>query len=184
MAALPPPDPVQITSFNTLPLASGQNEPEVTTIKSTISPEEMFDGGIRRTVIGSTTIPANNDGPLQVDQLPGSGIVMPGALNAYFLDLAPGFVTPIHRTVSIDYLVVIKGTPSIITPKGPFSVVDGKASYTDTVETVLAEGQVLVQRGQMHALANNTESWVRFWCVVADAKPQHADSIELREAWL
>lgn len=63
MAALPPPDPVQITSFNTLPLASGQNEPEVTTIKSTISPEEMFDGGIRRTVIGSTTIPANNDGP-------------------------------------------------------------------------------------------------------------------------
>lgn len=63
MAALPPPDPVQIVSFNTLPLASGHNEPKVTTIKNTISPEEMFDGGIRRTVIGSTTIPASNDGP-------------------------------------------------------------------------------------------------------------------------
>jgi hypothetical protein len=56
-----------------------------------------------------------------------------------------------HRTVSVDYVMAVKGVPVLVTPKGPFSVKDGKANYTETVETKLREGEVVVQRGQFHA---------------------------------
>ena len=58
---------------------------------------------------------------------------------------------PKHRTVSTDFLIVQKGSPSIITPKGAFNIKDGKGDYTETIETAFSEGDVIVQRGQMHA---------------------------------
>jgi hypothetical protein len=56
-----------------------------------------------------------------------------------------------HRTVSVDYITVIKGSPVLVTPKGPFSVVDGKADYKETEEATCEVGQTVVQRGQFHA---------------------------------
>jgi len=48
-------------------------------------------------------------------------------------------------------MIVLDGSPTLVTPKGNFSVVDGKANYTDTIDTVILKGSIVVQRGQYHA---------------------------------
>lgn len=56
-----------------------------------------------------------------------------------------------HRTVSADYLIVQEGTPTYVTPEGPFNVVDGKGTYQNVQETLCKPGNVILQRGSMHA---------------------------------
>ena len=108
----------------------------------------------------------------------GSGIVLPGGANIYYLDLAPhsdspmvsieppspttahktrdnrltGVVLPLqHRTPSTDYVIVLRGELTVVTPAAAFDVVDGKGSYGKVEETVARAGDVVVQRGSMHA---------------------------------
>lgn len=56
-----------------------------------------------------------------------------------------------HRTPSTDYVIVLRGELTVVTPPTPFDVVDGKGSYTKTEETVARAGDVVVQKGCMHA---------------------------------
>lgn len=56
-----------------------------------------------------------------------------------------------HRTVSTDYVVVHEGSPIFVTPEGPFTVVDGKGTYQSVRETMCKPGDVITQRGSMHA---------------------------------
>lgn len=56
-----------------------------------------------------------------------------------------------HRTVSTDYVVVQEGTLTLLTPEGPFNVADGKGTYSKVRETVCKPGDVIAQRGAMHA---------------------------------
>ncbi len=80
------------------------------------------------------------------------GIVLPGGLNMYYIDLAPNTEGTMHRTTSTDYLVLISGTLSLLTPSAqPYHVKDGKATYGEPVETVCHPGDVVAQRGMMHA---------------------------------
>lgn len=133
-----------------------------------------------------------------MNTVPGSGIVMPGGANIYYLDFAPGAQNPMvrlhgptfskttsrslslsdtnidqlvplfrfvyfgpwnvdeggqqHRTLSTDYVVVIKGTLTVLAPPPEsFDVTeDGKGSYTEMVEAVAREGDIVVQRGSLH----------------------------------
>lgn len=45
----------------------------------------------------------------------------------------------------------MEGTPTYISPPVPFDVVEGKGSYEKTQETECKRGDVVVQRGSMHA---------------------------------
>jgi hypothetical protein len=56
-----------------------------------------------------------------------------------------------HRTVSTDYIVVQEGNPTYVTPDEPFNVVDGKGTYQNVRETLCKPGDVIAQRGSMHA---------------------------------
>lgn len=97
-----------------------------------------------------------------LDTVPGAGIVLPGGLNTYFLDIAPrtegALVRPHqtvalsklsnivqHRTTSTDYLVVISGRLSLSTPNtDAFHIEDGKATCAnDLVTTVALPGDVI-----------------------------------------
>ncbi|KAK7457574.1 hypothetical protein Landi51_01707 [Colletotrichum acutatum] len=168
-----------------------KTEPGVEVVTATLVTEDMFDGLLQRTKIGTVSaVPASNEGcglPVLPD-VPGSGIVLPGGVNIYFLDLAPGYTTPMHRTPSVDYVAVNQGTPILITPKTAFSANDGKADYEETVESLLRPGDVAVQRGAMHAWANRTNEWVRMIGMVVDAKPSEVTidgkKLELGERWL
>ena len=69
----------------------------------------------------------------------------------YYIDIAPNSEGVMHRTTSTDYLVVLNGTLSLLTPPKPFDVIDGKPTYGEPIETLCKPGDVVIQRGIAHA---------------------------------
>ncbi|KAK8057886.1 hypothetical protein PG996_011823 [Apiospora saccharicola] len=89
---------------------------------------------------------------------------------------------------------MLQGTLSLMTPgDAPYTIHDGKASYGEPVQTECRPGEVVLQRGMMHAsptngrrfimisLSNRTSSWVRLLGIVLDAKPNRVPSVEASE---
>ncbi|KAJ7474286.1 hypothetical protein FB451DRAFT_1398270 [Mycena latifolia] len=69
-------------------------------------------------------------------------------------DLSPGTVWPVHRTVSLDYGIVAKGSVVL-------ELDDGK-------RITLNEGDTIVQRGTMHGWRNESTEWTRIYVVLLD----------------
>jgi quercetin dioxygenase-like cupin family protein len=78
-------------------------------------------------------------GPLVVDD---SGLMVAAALDGTFrvTELGPGVTTPMHRTLSTDYCVVVSGELELL--------LDGE----ETIK--LLPGETVVQRGTKHAWRN------------------------------
>lgn len=72
------------------------------------------------------------------------------------LDFPPGSVSPMHRTETIDYIVVISGELEM---------------DMDDSTVKLKAGDVMVQRGTNHSWANRTSEPARAAFVLVDAKP-------------
>ncbi|KAJ7698270.1 hypothetical protein B0H17DRAFT_927445 [Mycena rosella] len=70
-------------------------------------------------------------------------------------EFSPGTVSPVHRTVSLDYGIVAKG--SIVLE------LDGGE------RVALNEGDTVVQRGAMHSWRNESTEWARIYFVVLGA---------------
>lgn len=86
------------------------------------------------------------------------GLVTSGGTVLRFVDMEPGALSPMHRTVSLDYGVVIEGEVELLLDSG---------------ETrVLRRGDVAIQRGTMHAWRNlSSENWARMMYVLQESKP-------------
>ncbi|OCK84026.1 cupin domain-containing protein [Lepidopterella palustris CBS 459.81] len=70
-----------------------------------------------------------------------------------FIDMAPGQSSPMHRTISLDYGVVIEGEVELILDSGE--------------KRVLKRGDVAVQRGTVHQWRNVSETgWSRMMYVL------------------
>ncbi|BEI81766.1 hypothetical protein CcaverHIS002_0209260 [Cutaneotrichosporon cavernicola] len=78
-------------------------------------------------------------------------VVTPGGVNAQVTELAPHFRVEMHRTNSLDYNVFVSGSAYLITPKG-----GGEE------RTLVKAGEVVVQRGTLHAWEATAEGarWV------------------------
>jgi quercetin dioxygenase-like cupin family protein len=76
--------------------------------------------------------------------------------SARVLDLMPAESGWMHRTLSLDYVVVMKGTVAVRT--------DGGA------ETVVKEGDVLVVRGANHEYVNRGTDVARLFAVVVPSR--------------
>lgn len=111
--------------------------------------------------------PADYDGATQ--KMPGFGLVRENGTNCRFTDLAPGAFVPWHRTTSLDYNILIFGTVISLTE-------DGK-------ETLLKPGDVVVQRGCLHAWRNPGSDWARWVSVLADAEPAVVQGHVLKNDW-
>ncbi|AEO62603.1 1b2844b6-c5f2-449d-be1c-e71fd29174be [Thermothielavioides terrestris] len=192
------PAPRRITASN-LPLPSQYHgdehaEPGVEIKIDNLKVDSLLNGTLMRArVATSKQIPTINDGhgDIPLDEVPGMGIVLPGGLNMYYIDLAPNTEGTMHRTTSTDYLVVISGALSLLTPAPvPYQVRDGKATHGEPVETVCRPGDVVAQRGMMHALSNRTNDWVRLLAVVLSSNPNKVPvegtggHKELPDVWL
>ncbi|KAH7008821.1 hypothetical protein EDB80DRAFT_717525 [Ilyonectria destructans] len=96
------------------------------------------------------------------------GIVIPGGTVVRFVDMPPGGVSPMHRTVSLDYGVVLEGTVVL---------------RLDSDETRLMQrGDVAIQRGTMHAWENGSKTeWARMMYVLQDSKPVTIGAEQLGE---
>ncbi|OAR01229.1 hypothetical protein LLEC1_00181 [Akanthomyces lecanii] len=182
------PAPRRITASN-LPLPSSlssdpQAEPGIEVRDERLDVQPLLDGSFRRAMVAtSLRIPTKNDGhgELELDTVPGAGIVLPGGLNTYYLDIAPHTEGAMHRTTSTDFLIVISGKLSLLTPNtNAFYIRDGRAICgNDLVTTVALPGDIIYQRGPMHSLSNHSNEWVRVLCFVVGSE---ANKVPLDEA--
>ncbi|KAG6365460.1 hypothetical protein INS49_007071 [Diaporthe citri] len=176
-----------------------QAEPGVEALVDTLEPVAVMPKLNRAPIATHAAIPTSNAeaGRPHLDTVPGSGIVLPGGANIYYLDLTPHSdspmrrITPLtappdnHRTPSTDHVIVLRGELTVVTPPVAFDVVDGKGSYTK----VGGDGCTGWRRGGPEGvLANRSEDSVRLIGIVLAAEPVKievaGEAKELGESWL
>lgn len=102
----------------------------------------------------TVTNPADN-----TDEFDGAerktGLTCPGGTVLRFVDFGPGKASPMHKTNSIDYGIVIAGEIEMRLDSGE--------------TTRLKAGDVVVQRGTNHMWVNVGTGWARMAFVLVDA---------------
>ncbi|KAI0936409.1 hypothetical protein AcW1_000661 [Taiwanofungus camphoratus] len=148
-----------VTGHNDAGLAVIRSEDCITSEGSAAFPNV----GLRTGAVWTTDSMPSNDNNSVVDgatRIPQGdmGIVMHGGTNLRYTDLAPGVSAPMHRTSSLDYNILIHGRLILV--------------LEDGVERVFqTPGDVVIQRGTIHAWKNPGPDWTRWVTIVVDAKP-------------
>lgn len=98
------------------------------------------------------------------------GIVIPGGTVARYVDTPPNSMSPMHRTVSLDYGVVLEGEVELILDSG---------------ETrLMKRGDLAIQRGTMHAWRNPSKTeWNRMLYFLQESEPVLHDGKKLEEEY-
>ncbi|TFY79658.1 hypothetical protein EWM64_g4361 [Hericium alpestre] len=135
------------------------------------TPEPVSEGVKVGTLWVTDGIPAkDNNTDTERGKRKLEGIVTPGAAGLRITELAPGSVTAMHRTPSVDYNILIAGEVIHITEDG--------------VEKRLSTpGDTVIQRGTLHAWRNPGPKWVRWISVIIDAAPPVVNGVTLGEVW-
>jgi quercetin dioxygenase-like cupin family protein len=96
------------------------------------------------------------------------GITIPGGTVLRVVDMNPGSISPMHRTVSLDYGVVLEGEVELVLDSG--------------ATRLLKRGDIAVQRGTNHAWRNPSKTtWARMLYVLQEAKPIQVNGRDLEE---
>ena len=93
------------------------------------------------------------------------GLVQAGGSVLRVVDIAPGVRSPLHRTQSLDYGLVLSGEIDL-------ELDDGHITH-------LNAGDVVVQRGTIHAWINRGATTARMAFILLDAKPVIIGGAEL-----
>jgi quercetin dioxygenase-like cupin family protein len=83
--------------------------------------------------------------------------------------LPPGMRSPLHRTQSLDYGIVLDGECDLETDGGDV--------------TTLRAGDVVIQRGTNHVWHNRTDKPCRMAWILLDAQPVMVDGRPLGDSW-
>lgn len=95
-------------------------------------------------------------------------IVQAGGCVVRIVDIGPGNLAMTHQTESIDYLVIVEG--SIV------------MELDDCSETMVQQGDVVIQRATMHAWHNRSKTeWARIFAVISDIRPLKVHGKDVRE---
>ncbi|KAJ5595316.1 uncharacterized protein N7459_001524 [Penicillium hispanicum] len=93
---------------------------------------------------------------------------IPGGTVLCLIDLAPASISPLHRTLSLDYAVVIEGTVQL-------------KLDSDEVRT-LQRGDIAIQRGTKHLWQNASKTeWARVLFMLQESKPVEIAGETLKE---
>lgn len=136
---------------------------------------QQLESGVARFSLGYATkgfpVKLNDGADIAVykrytENLP--GITIPGGSVLRFVDMRPGETSPMHRTVSLDYGVVLEGEIELILDSG---------------ETrLMKRGDVSIQRGTNHAWRNTSSTeWSRMLYVLLEAEPLEIGGKRLTE---
>lgn len=86
------------------------------------------------------------------------GIIVKGGTVLRMVDISPGNISPMHRTVSLDYGVVLEGEVEAVLDSGEVRR--------------LHRGDIVVQRATNHAWRNaSATEWARMLYVLQEAEP-------------
>ena len=115
----------------------------------------------------TATVPADND-----DETDGrnrdAGLTLNQGSVIRIVDMLPGGSSPMHRTNSIDYGIVLSG--------------DVELELDDGAVTTARSGDIIVQRGTMHLWRNPSVTEVcRIAFILIEAKPVLIGGIPLEE---
>lgn len=96
------------------------------------------------------------------------GITIPGGTVLRLVDMQPGALSPMHRTISLDYGVVLEGEVELVLDSGEVRL--------------LRRGDVAIQRGTNHAWRNASKTnWARMLYVLQEAQPIEIGGKKLEE---
>ena len=96
------------------------------------------------------------------------GVIIPGGTVLRIVDMDPGSTSPMHRTISLDYGVVLEGEVELILNSG--------------ATRLLRRGDMVIQRGTNHAWRNaSSTKWARMLYVLQEAQPLHFNGKTLKE---
>jgi quercetin dioxygenase-like cupin family protein len=93
------------------------------------------------------------------------GLTQPNGSMLRIVDIPPGVRSPMHRTSSLDYGLLLSGDVSL--------------ELDDGMVTDLHPGDVVVQRGTIHAWINRGKVTARMAFVLLDAKPATHEGLRL-----
>jgi quercetin dioxygenase-like cupin family protein len=128
-------------------------------------------GGAGEAVLAWTTgtFPSDNN-----DEFDGSRrdvrSVTPGGTSLQFATIDPGKSSSHHRTVSLDYGIVLKGEIELELDNG--------------VKTRCGEGDVIIQRGTIHTWRNPTDEPTTIAFVLLDATPVSVNGRQLESTYV
>ncbi len=112
-------------------------------------------------------LPVDNDDP-QDGRTREAGLTLHGGSVIRTVDMLPGRASPMHRTNSLDYGIVLSGTLELELDGG--------------VVTRLGAGDIVVQRGTVHLWRNPSASEVcRIVFVLTEATPAQVNGTPLPE---
>jgi quercetin dioxygenase-like cupin family protein len=98
------------------------------------------------------------------------GLVASNGTVLRFVDAPPDSLSPMHRTVSLDYGVVIEGEMELVLDSGEVKQ--------------MKRGDVAIQRATMHAWRNPSKTeWARMMYVLQGSKAVSVDGKELGEEY-
>ncbi|QEC66851.1 cupin domain-containing protein [Panacibacter ginsenosidivorans] len=97
-----------------------------------------------------------------------AGTTLKGGSVIRIVDMLPGASSPMHRTNSIDYGIIISGTIEL--------------ELDNNIFKTLAAGDIIVQRGTIHKWRNpSAETICRIVFVLTEAKPFELNGTALQE---
>lgn len=115
----------------------------------------------------STVLPADNNDDTDGRTRP-AGLTLHGGSVLRIVDMLPGGASPMHRSNSLDYGVVLSGAVEL--------------ELDDGLVTRLGPGDIVVQRGTIHAWRNPSANQVaRLLFVLTEALPRLIDGQPLPE---
>ncbi|CAK7215943.1 hypothetical protein SBRCBS47491_002663 [Sporothrix bragantina] len=136
-------------------------DPRQTASPADVTDEErkMKAGGGFITIWKTDESPANIQGPWKDYHGSGAAIPLSSATGTTVraVDMPPGMCSPMHRTVSLDFGVVLAGEVVL--------VLDGGR------EVIVRPGETVVQRGTIHAWHNRGKIMARVLFVLLPAEP-------------
>ena len=114
----------------------------------------LSDGPAPLTIWSTDEVPADNSGAIEAGSdtysFPDSGT------RFVFSDFEPGIVPLMHATDTIDYIVILSGAITLV---------------TETSETVVRAGELVVDRGVVHGWRNDGDVPCRLVSVMIPAHP-------------
>jgi quercetin dioxygenase-like cupin family protein len=131
---------------------------------SKISTEILPHGPSSTLIWSSATSPADVS-TSDDNALADTGFVNNGSIFR-IVDLPPRSSGAVHRSLSLDYIILQKGNVVL--------------TLDDGSRTMVNEGDFVVQQATMHGWDNETDEWARMLCIMLPAKAPVVDGKELQ----